>query len=755
MTSEMTLREKILLCEGESFWHTKANDTAGIDSIMLCDGPHGLRKQAAAADMLGINESVPATCFPTAAATGCSWDEELLTEIGTALGEEARAEGVTVLLGPGVNIKRDPTCGRNFEYFSEDPYLAGKLAAAHIRGVESTGTASSLKHFAANSQEYKRFSSDSVMDERTLREIYLTGFEIAVKEGRPSTVMCAYNKLNGVHCSDNKMLLTDILRSEWGFDGLVMTDWGAMSDRIAAFKAGCDLNMPGGSDYMLRETMEAVERGELLESDIDRSVGRVIALAKKKQVPVPCDMEAHYALARKAAAESAVLLKNDGILPISDKSGVVFFGKMAKNPQYQGAGSSHINPYRLISACDAAPDVKYAEDVSEARSAKICVVFAGLTDEYESEGFDRDNMKMPPEQVALIEAVAAENTNTVVVLSCGSAVECPWADKVRAILFVGLPGEAGGDAICDLLFGRANPCGKLAESWPLSYEDALTSGYYAHGKKDAHYREGVYVGYRYYMSAGVPVRWEFGYGLSFTSFEYSDLKVDGKTVSCTIKNTGSVAGKEIAELYIEPPRADFYRPTRELRDFRKVYLEPGEAKMISFELSDRAFALWNGGWQIPGGEYGILIAASSEDVRLRGTIIRPDSTSAAPKTPDWYFALKGKPTHADFEALLGRKVTEKPLKKGEFTMENTVAEMRDHSLMMKIMYSAVEGTVAKGFGGKKDYSNPDFRMMMASAADASMSAMKINGAMKNYVLDGMLAIANGHPLRGIRLMLKR
>lgn len=756
---KMTLEEQIAYCSGENFWNTKAMPQHGIPSEMMCDGPHGLRKQEDGVDMLGINRSVPATCFPTAVSTACSWDEELLTQVGEAIAREAAAHGVGTILGPGANIKRNPLCGRSFEYFSEDPQLAGKLAAAYIRGAEATGVNTSLKHFAFNNQEYKRFSSDSVVDERTMREIYLPGFEMAVEEGKPSTVMCAYNKLNGIHCSDNKYLLTDILRGDWGYDGMVVTDWGAMNDRAAGFRAGCDLCMPGGSAYMEKECAAAVQAGTLDKNDVARSAERVLHMVQKGLKAVadakPVDMQAHYDLARKAAAESAVLLKNeDSLLPLNGTDGVVFFGDMAKNLRYQGAGSSHINPWKLTQVSDACPDVTIADNAEAARNAKVAVVFAGLTDEYESEGFDRENMRMPESHVRLIEDVAALNPNTVVVLMCGSVVETSWADKVKAILYMGLPGEAGGDAIADLLFGRAVPCGKLAETWPMRYEDVISATYYAHGKKDAHYREGLYVGYRYYATAGVKVRWPFGYGLSYTSFAYSDLQVKGSEVSCTVTNTGKVPGKEIAQLYIAPAKCGCYRPVRELKGFAKVALAPGESKRVTFSLNDRSFAIWQGGWVVPSGTYTVQVGPSSEDLPLSATIEKAGVAIPEDRLPAWYHAPKGVPSHTDFEKLVGHTVTEKPLKKGEFTMENTVMEMKDFSLMMKIMYIAVRATIAKGFPKGTSDSDPSFKMMMSSAADCSLSGMKINGAMNNHVLEGMLEMANGHWLRGILTMMR-
>ena len=501
--NQMTLEDKIALCSGANFWETKKFEKYGIPSLFMCDGPHGLRKQEDAADMLGVNASRPATCFPAEVTTAGSWDPELLAEIGAAIGEEAREQGMGLVLGPGANLKRNPLCGRSFEYFSEDPYLAGKLAAGFIRGAEAQGIGTSLKHFAANSQEKSRFNSDSVLDERTLRELYLTAFEIAVKEGKPSTVMCAYPKLNGVHCSDSKTLLTDILRAEWGFGGMVVTDWGAMNDRIEGFRAGCDLNMPGGSDYMEKEVLQAVRDGKLPESCVDDSARRVLKLvfraAETLSKKAACDYEAHHALAKRAAAEGAVLLKSEGgILPLKQDVKIAVIGAMAKNLRHQGAGSSHINPTRLSHPLEFLPDAIYAPGCDErgdttdamleearkaAQQAEIAVVFAGLPDHCESEGFDRDDLKMPAGHLRMIEAAVSANPNTVVVLLCGGAVECPWADSVKAVLYMGLPGQAGGEAIADLLYGQVNPSGKLAESWPFTYEDVPSSEVYGKNRR--------------------------------------------------------------------------------------------------------------------------------------------------------------------------------------------------------------------------------------------------------------------------------
>ncbi len=761
---KMTLADKIALCSGANFWQTKTMEQYGIPGMFMCDGPHGLRKQEDAGDMLGINESLPATCFPAAVTTGMSWDVNLMERVGRAIGREAAANDVGLVLGPGVNIKRDPKCGRNFEYISEDPYISGEMAAGFIRGLQANGTAASLKHFACNQQEYSRFNSDSVLDERTLREIYLTGFELAVKEGKPGTVMCSYPKVSGVHASDHKQLLTDILRDEWGFDGLVVTDWGAMNDRIEGFRAGCDLNMPGGSDYMEREVLEAVKAGTLSEEAVDICARRVLELVIRasERKAESFDRDEHHALARQAAEQGAVLLKNtDNILPLKREQTVVLLGHMAKYPRYQGAGSSHINPFKVVSAVEAMQDCAYipgcdeqgntdeamlAEAVSAAKEAEIAVVFVGLPGKYESEGFDRDDLAMPEGHVRLIEAVAKTNPNTVVVLSCGCVVECPWADCAKAILYVGLPGQAGGEAIADLLYGKVNPSGKLTESWPYTYADCPTSKSF--GTKDAQYREGIYVGYRYYDKADVGVRWPFGYGLSYTSFDYSSLQVEGDRVTVTVTNTGAVFGGEVVQLYIAPHTCGLHRPIKELKGFQKVFLRPGESKNVEFVLDERSFAVWDDGWKVPAGTYDILVGGLCTAVQKSGVEI------AAPawQSGSWYENPKGTPTREQWEAMLGRKYIEVAPVKGQFTMDNSVMEMKDHSLVMKIMYKATEGVVAKGFGGKKDYSNPEFRMMMAASAGGPLRGMQISGGIKGGLFKGLLHMANGHYLKGIKAM---
>lgn len=764
----MTLEQKIALCSGKDFWHTKAFPDSGIPSIMLCDGPHGLRKQENAADMLGVNRSVPATCFPTASLSACSFDTELLAEEGRAIAAEAAAQDVAVVLGPGVCLKRNPLCGRNFEYFSEDPYLAGKLAAGFIQGLQENGVAASLKHFACNSQETKRFSSDSVLDMRTLRELYLPAFEIAVKEAAPKTVMCSYNKINGVYSSDNKALLSDILRKEWGFRGVVVTDWGAMHDRTAGFRAGCDLMMPGGSAYGEKATAKAVKDGILPESYVTDSAERVALLAQEscKVRKVPYTEEEHHALARKVAENSIVLLKNENdILPLHPDSRIALIGKMAEAPRYQGAGSSHIRPTKLTSLKDAFPNAAYAPGCDEqgntteelleaaaqtAAKADVVLLTVGLTDAYESEGFDRESMQMPQGHLQLVEAITKVNPHVVVILCCGSAVETPWADTVQGIVYAGLSGQAGGEALANILTGEVNPSGRLAETWPLRYTDCPSHAYYGCNFKDGQYREGIYVGYRYYDKADVPVRFAFGYGLSYTQFAYTDLQVHGRKVSVTVTNIGSRAGKESVLCYVCPPQDGIHRPVRELKRFCKIELQPGESKTVEFTLDDRCFAVWHEGWQIPGGRYTIEIGGLTAELPIDADTVkeRPELINS------WYQHPHGTPSQSEWEKLIGRPYHETKPQKGAFTMENTVMEMRDQSLVMRIMYHAVESVVAKGFDGKKAYDDPDFRMMMASAADCSMSSSQINGGIRDGIMQGMVEMANGHYLRGILRMVR-
>lgn len=783
--AQMSLEDKIALCSGKDFWHTKGMDQYGISPLMMCDGPHGLRKQEAEADMLGVNESKPATCFPAAVTTAASWNVELMRQIGRTIAREALASGVDVVLGPGANIKRNPLCGRNFEYLSEDPYLAGKMAAGFIAGGEETGVGTSLKHFACNSQEYMRFNSDSVMDERTLREIYLAAFETAVKEGRPSTVMCAYNKINGEHCSDSKMLLTDILRDEWGFDGVVVTDWGAMNDRIKGFAAGCDLNMPGGSCYMERETAEAVKKGILPEQAVDESASRMLELIRKcaasrKPSGKAFDKKAHHEMARQAAEEGIVLLKNDGILPLAEGKKIALIGKMAEKIRYQGAGSSHINPTMLVQPRDVLKHEIYAagydgrgntseellaQALDAARRAEIAVVFAGLPKNYESEGFDRENMRMPEGHIRLIEAVTKANPNTVVVLLCGCAVECPWTGQAAGILYAGLPGQAGAEAIANILYGRVNPSGKLAETWPLCYDDCISASYYGK-KKTAQYREGIYVGYRYYDTAQKQVRFPFGYGLSYTTFAYSDMQVIQEEtkvrVMCRITNTGTVAGKETVQLYVSQENPFIYRPDKELKGFTKMALQPGETKEAVFLLDSRSFAVYQHGWMVPEGEYRIRIGGDSRHLPLERQIhmagipkeqLEKECGIMTWQKDGWYGKLQGIPAKEQWEQMLGHVCVEETAHKGTFTMDNSVEEMRQEAWIMRIMYQATERVIRKGMGKITQENEAEFKMMMFSSAGSPLRSMMISGGIKGGLLPGLLEIANGHFFRGIGKML--
>ena len=795
--SKMSLKEKISFCTGADFWHTKALPEYDIPAIMMSDGPHGVRCQKGEADMIGVNQSLPATCFPAAVTAGATWNEELYAKEGAAIGEEGLTYGVPLILGPGCNMKRNPLGGRNFEYLSEDPYFAGKMAAAFIRGQQSTGASSSLKHFAVNNQEYKRQNGDSQLDERTLREIYLTAFELAVKEGKPDTVMCAYNKINGTHCSDSRELLTDILRKEWGFDGTVITDWGAMNDKRKAFEAGCDLNMPGGSDYMDRAVYEAVQNGSLKEKYIDASVERILKLAEHahtalknhgelsenlKQLPQKMCKE-HHSLAQSIAEQGAVLLKNeDHILPLQTED-IVLIGYMAEHMRYQGTGSSHINPTRQENLTDLFPEASYVaccdadgnvteENLKAVKQAAaehaVVIVAAGLPDAYESEALDRESMALPKGHDAMIEAAASVNKNTVVVLMGGSAMELPWEEKVKGILYLGLPGQAGGAAAYNLLTGKAVPSGKLTESWPVSYTDVVSRETFE--KKNVEYRESIYVGYRYYDKAKKKVRYPFGHGLSYTTFFYHDLCVSAEKVpteeqicqqikvSLQVTNTGNVHGAEIVQLYIGAPQDGIFRPEKELKRFARVELEPGETKEITFTLDDRCFSVWSDGWKIPEGIYTVMAGSSSRDIRLSQEIKVSGVKLPVPKWQkgSWYETLQGLPQRKEWEHLMGYSVPlEAPLKKGQFTLDNSCYEMKDHSLIMKIQYKVTENIIAKSYGGKKDLNNPAYRMTLTCAVDCPLraSAISSGGAMSDVLMNGLLYMANGHYLKGIAAML--
>ena len=647
--SQLTLEEKASLCSGRDFWHTKAIDRLGIPGVMMCDGPHGLRKQMGEGDHLGINVSIETTCYPTASALANSFDRAVLEQLGTALGLECQAENVAMLLGPGLNMKRSPLCGRNFEYFSEDPYLAGEMGAAYIRSLQAQGISACVKHFAANNQETRRMSGSSQVDERTLHEIYLPAFEAAVKQGGARSVMCAYNAINDVFCAENKMLLQEVLRDKWGFDGFVVTDWGAVKDRVKGIDAGLDLEMPGGGGTQDQKIVQAVKDGTLDEALLDNAVRNMLRFVSDYQryrnPDATIDRAENSILSGQLAAQCAVLLKNeDSVLPLAEGK-TAFIGEFAAKPRFQGAGSSHINVPHPISAVEAAAgrQIVYAQGydihrednaaellaqaVEVAKNVKTAVIFAGLPDSYESEGGDRDTLAMPENQNALIEAVAAANPNTVVVLHGGSAMDIPWLDRVKAVLYVALGGERVGTATVKLLYGEVNPSGKLSETWPMKLEDNPSHLNFPGDNGSPIYAEGIYMGYRYYDKKNMDVRFPFGYGLSYTQFQYSDLKLDRQEmedtetlhVSCKVKNIGSVAGAEVVQLYIRDEESSVRRPIRELKGFEKVFLAPGEERELSFTLDKRSFAYYEvkiHDWFVESGKFFVQIGSSSRDICL-------------------------------------------------------------------------------------------------------------------------------------------
>ena len=652
--SEMTLDEKAALCQGRGSWFTRAVERLGVPEMMMSDGPHGLRKQDLEKENSGANDAIKAVCYPTAAGTACSFDRALLEEMGALLGQTCQAEKVGVILGPAANIKRTPLCGRNFEYFSEDPYLSGEIAAAHIRGVQSQGVGTSLKHFAANNQETRRMTVSANADQRTLREIYLASFEGAVKGGRPWTVMCAYNKLNGVYCSENPWLLTQVLRKEWGFDGLVMSDWGAVSDRVKGVPAGLELEMPESGALHDQELAAAVREGRLKESDLDTACERLLTLVKKaldnRREGETFDRGMQHHQARKIAREAMVLLKNDGgLLPIRGNKKVAFIGRFAEKPRYQGGGSSHITVSEELSALEAvrsvcpvtyAPAFSLEEDavdealqaqaVETAKAADVAVLFLGLPEFIESEGFDRKDMSLPKCQLTLVERILQVQKNVAVVLHNGAPVELPFAGQAPAILEAYLAGQAGGGAVVDLLFGAVSPCGKLAETFPLRLEDTPAYLNFPGDGDNVNYAEGVYVGYRYYDKRKLPVLFPFGHGLTYTTFRYDNLRLSGNVfrgeplkVEVDVTNTGSVAAKEIVQFYVRPDHPGKDRPVRELKGFDKVFLQPGETATAACVLDARSFSYWEeriGGWYAEPGLYQVEAAASSRDIRLSAPV---------------------------------------------------------------------------------------------------------------------------------------
>lgn len=774
--AKLNLEQKCALLSGAGTFTTRGCPKAGVPSITLSDGPNGVRKQAGAADHLGLNPSVPATCFPTAATVACSWDPALGEEIGRAMGEEAAAQEVAVLLGPGLNTKRSPLCGRNFEYFSEDPYLSGKMAAAYVRGIQSEGIAACPKHFAVNSQELRRMASDSVLDERTLRELYLTGFEIVVKEAAPKTIMSSYNLVNGTYANENAHLLQDILRRDWGFSGAVVTDWGGSNDHALGVKNGSTLEMPAPGGDAVRELLAAVQSGKITEADVDARLDELLTLVLDTSAAVQkhsrsFDADAHHALARRAAAESAVLLKNDGgILPLAAGARVAVIGDFAETPRYQGAGSSAVNSIKVDTLLDCLaqsglqcagfaagfdrqgrPDAdKKAQAVALAQKADTVLLCLGLDEIKESEGLDRVDMKLADNQIELLQAVEQANPNTVVVLNAGASLETPWLAHCRALVYGALGGQAGAGAMVDVLTGKVNPGGKLAETWANAYAETPAKDNFAGAGRTVQYREGLYVGYRYYQTAGVPVAFPFGYGLSYTSFAYSDLKVTADSVTLTVTNTGARDGAEIVQVYIAKPGAEIFRPAQELKAFARVSLAAGESRTVTLPLDDKAFRYWNtrtDSWEVEGGRYEVRVGASSADIRLTANVdIRgtnaPDPY-AGKALPHYKSGSVQNVPDAEWEALLGHPI---PQDKVKIDRNMTLGEL-NHSrsplgwLIWAVLTALLNASFKKG--------KPDLNVLFQYNMPLRALAKMTSGAISMGMVDGIVMELQGFWIIGL------
>lgn len=775
---KMTLSEKCAILSGADVWHTRAIERLNVPAITLSDGPSGLRKQAGEGDHLGLNASTLATCMPSSSAVASTWNEQIAQQIGAAIGQEAAAQDVQVLLGPGLNTKRSPLCGRNFEYYSEDPYLAGKMAAAFIRGVQENGVSACPKHYAVNSQEDHRMASDSVLDERTLRELYLTNFEIAVREGHPKTIMTSYNLVNGTYANENTHLVDEILRGEWQFDGAVVTDWGGGNDYTEGVRAGCNLEMPGCGDDSAIQLIEAVKAGRIDEKLVDQRVAELVKLvmetsqARKQQ---KTDFDAHHVLAQQAAEEAIVLLKNNNsVLPLAKDAKVAFIGDFVRHPRVQGAGSSMVNAARQDKTLDLLPTyfpncVGYAAGFQRmnvpdealiveaemlAAKADVVVMYLGLTEGYETEGLDRTHLHIPDNQIALLERVHQVNPRIIIVMTAGSAVEMPFIDKCDAMVWAGLGGQAVAGAVLKVLTGDVNPSGKLAESFPLAYEKTPVSAYYPGAEKTSEYREGIYVGYRYYQTAGVPVRFPFGYGLSYTTFAYTNLVVNENTVEFELTNTGTVAGAEATQLYISLPGAKVFRPRLELKGFSKVVLQPGETKRVSITLDDKAFRYFNvktNCWEIEGGTYQVCVAASAEDIRLTGEL-RVQGTNA----PNPYEGkglscyeqcnLKQIPD-VQFEGLLGHPIpqhlwdTNAPLGMNDSVMQLYYAKSGPARLVYRILRSMKDASIRK--------EKPDLNLLFIYNIPFRGMAKMMGGMVSMRMAEAILTIVNGHFFKGV------
>lgn len=775
---EMSLKEKAAFLSGKDEWQSRDIERLDIPAITFADGPHGIRRQIGEGDHLGLNPSTPATCFPTAATVANTWNEDLGEAIGEALGQEAVCQGVNVLLGPGLNIKRNPLCGRNFEYFSEDPYLSGKMAAAYIRGIQSQGVYACPKHFAANNQELRRMTSNSVLDERTLRELYLTGFEIAVREGKPKAIMSSYNKVNGVYANENKQLLTDILRGEWGFDGIVVTDWGGSNDHVRGVAAGSTLEMPVPGFASAAELQKAVKEGRLDEKDLDLRVDELldaVFTCNTKNIRRGKSKKKHHELARVVAQEGIVLLKNkDSILPLNKEKSVAFIGDFAKYPRLQGAGSSKVNAYQEDSVAELLPQYglrvagiskgydrekrrakKLWKETSELASrADIIVCFFGLDEISEIEGMDRSHMKIPKEQTELLKKLTHIHENIIVVITGGAPVEMDWKEQCKGILHGYLPGQAGAGALLDILAGKINPSGKLAETYPERYEDVPNFYYYPGRRRNAEYREGVYVGYRYYITRNVPVCFPFGFGLSYTEFTYTDLSVKKDKVSFTVKNTGARDGAEIAQMYVGLPEAKVFRPSRELKGFAKVFLKMGESRGIEISFDDKTFRYWNvksRKWEQENGEYIISIGASAEDIRLSGTYLLDGSETMCPydreQLPSYYEGKVRRITEAEFTNLLGA-----PIPEDKWSDELGINDALSQMIYAK---SRMARIICKLFIQRKNYFErkgvPDLNSIFIYNMSFRALTKMTEGAIDTVMVNGILEMVNGRFLKGIRM----
>lgn len=774
---KMTLEEKAALLSGKGEWQTWDLERLGLPSMFCSDGPHGIRRQAGAGDHLGLNPSLPATCFPTAATMANSWDPDLGEKIGKALGEEASVQGVHVVLGPGLNIKRSPLCGRNFEYFSEDPHLAGKMAAGYVRGIQSQGVYACPKHFAVNSQELRRMAMNAVVDERTLREIYLTGFEIAIKEGGAKALMTSYNQVNGTYANESTHLLRDILRNEWGYDGIVITDWGGSNDHIQGVAAGSDLEMPTPGMDSARQLVKAVEEGRLPESAVDECVDRmleaVLTLTKERKNPSDFDKEAHHALARRAASQSAVLLKNQGeILPLKPGTHVALIGDFAFEPRYQGAGSSMVNAtdldkmselireYDLVLVGAArgyirtgeVNEVLEKEAVDLARKADVVLYCFGLDELSESEGIDRTHMRIPQNQISLLESLSRVNENVVGILSAGAAVEMPWHPCLKGILHGYLYGQAGAGAMLDIITGKVNPSGRLNETYPMRYEDTPAFRYFPSEERNSEYREGLFVGYRYYDTAKVRILYPFGFGLSYTSFEYSDLTVDEEGAEFTLTNTGKKDGAEVAQLYVGLKDAKVFRPEKELKGFRKVFLKSGESRRVRIPFDDKTFRYWNvrtDRWEVEGGVYTIMVGASSMDIRLTEQAQVEGTTEEFPyytnRMPSYYSGLIQQVEDKEFQELLGMPIPSGKWS-GDLTVNDAICQMYyAKSAIARFAYRKLTQMKKKS----EDAGKPDLNILFIYNMPFRAIAKMTGGMVSMEMVDGIVTMVNGHFFRGL------